>query len=276
MVAGLLGAGVVVMPAIAGSETAPSITAVNGPGIYSHHWSPEQATIAPGASVTLSNATTVKHGVRWASGPTTPQCSGVPVGSTEADSGIEWSGTCTFPTAGVYGFYCTVHGPAMSGSVTVASAGTTPTPSTTPPPTPEAPGYAPPGGPAGSPAPGPGSGAASPLLGTASRAVRLSAGPHGRSVRGSVAVSPTGAGGRLEVDLLLRRAELAGASARLVRVGRTVRTSLAGGRVPFSVALDARARRALRARHRLALSVRVLLTPPHGAAVSVVRPLVLR
>jgi plastocyanin len=272
---GLLGAAMAVMPALAGSETVPSITAVDV-GLY-HYWSPAHVSIAPGGSVTLRNPTQVKHGIHWISGPATPQCTGVPVGTTEADSGVEWSGSCTFAAAGTYDFYCTVYGAAMSGSVTVASVEppATTTTSSSPPPAPESPAYTSPSAPTGAGTPGPGA-VASPLLGTAARAIRLSTGPRGLSVRGSVAVSTTGAGGRLEVEVLAHRAELTGTATRLLLVGRTVRRSLASGRVSFSVALDARARRALRARHRLAVSVLVLLTPPRGRAVRVVRSLVLR
>jgi plastocyanin len=59
-VAGILGAAVAVLPAIAGSETISTIDAVNVPaGLYSeeqHHWQPAVATIAPGGTVTFSNS----------------------------------------------------------------------------------------------------------------------------------------------------------------------------------------------------------------------------
>src|SRR5439155_10352774 len=63
----LLGASVVILPAVAGSETSPTITAENIGGYYGeeHRWSPAQATVAPGGAVTLRNPTEVKHGVRW-------------------------------------------------------------------------------------------------------------------------------------------------------------------------------------------------------------------
>jgi len=104
----------------------------------------------------------------------------------------------------------------------------------------------------------------------------VAAGAHGRSVRGTVALSAAGAGARLEVDLLTRRASIASAHPALVRVGRTVRSSLTAGRVTFAVALDAKAMRALHARRHLALSVRLVLRPRSGPAVTVVRPLLLR
>ena len=216
-----------------------------------------------------------------------PSCaSGVPVGSTEAASGTEWSGACTFSVAGVYTFYCTVHGAAMSGSVTVGGGATTAPPTTVgappagettgssgpPPPPPPPPPVGAPGG-VGTPA----TRARSPLLGSTSRAVKLGVGPHGRSVRGSVAVSAAGAGGRLEVDLLAGSVSLAAVGAfRQIRVGRLVRSSIARGRVSFDVSLDGAARRALRARGRLAVTVVVLLSPPHGPPLKLARVVLLR
>src|SRR5664280_1603277 len=61
----------------------------------------------------------------------------------------------------------------------------------------------------------------------AGTAVRVGAGPHARFLRGSVNISPAGAGGRLEVDVVATHAALARAGARTpVQVGRLVRTSL--------------------------------------------------
>jgi plastocyanin len=277
LLAAALGAAVVVLPAIAASETGQTIEAVNKPGegIYkeeTHAWSPQQVTITPNATVTLSNPTEVKHGVEWVSAPATPACtSGVPVGSTEAASNTKWSGTCTFTTPGVYVFYCTVHHAAMTGKVTVAANGTitttTPT-STTTTSAPTTPGESPT---SATLTPG------SPLAGSAANAVKLPYAQRGKSVRGSVAVSAAGAGGRLEVDLLARRAALASAGhLPPVRVGRSLHASLRAGRVPFSVPLTARARNALSRRGRLALSVKVVLKPMSGSTVTVTRAVVVR
>ncbi len=57
--------------------------------------------------------------------------------------------------------------------------------------------------------------------------------------------------------------------------GRLVRSSRASGVVSFAVALDAKARRALQDRRRLALTVRVLLTSKQGSPVTIVRSVVL-
>jgi hypothetical protein len=61
-----------------------------------------------------------------------------------------------------------------------------------------------------------------------------------------------------------------------VIVGRLVRASVPAGRVSFSVALNARGRSALRRHHRLALAVKVTLTPPMGKAEQLRGNVVLR
>jgi plastocyanin len=100
---------------------------------------------------------------------------------------------------------------------------------------------------------------------------------RGTSVKGSLNVSAAGAGGRLEVDLLAKSAPLARAGhSKQVRVGRFVHASVSTGKVSFSVALNARGKSALRRHHRLALSVKITLTPARGATVTVNRSVVLR
>jgi hypothetical protein len=96
-------------------------------------------------------------------------------------------------------------------------------------------------------------------------------------VHGSLDVSSAGAGGRLEVQLLAARASLASAAhSSRVRVGRLVRTPLSAGSDPFTVSLDAEARRALRARGHLALTVKVLLTSAGGSTATITRSVILR
>jgi plastocyanin len=281
-VAALLGIGLVVLPAVATSETTPAIKALNSTGIYqeqTHSWSPPTATITAGGAVLFSNPTTVKHGIDWVYGPATPDCSGIPVGSTEADSGTEWNGTCKFTTPGLYTFYCTVHGAKMAGSITVNANGE-PTAAVSPQPTQTATGTAAPAPLPPAVAPlgaAPGSSAmSSPLAGSASSAVKLPALQHGQSIHGSVIVSAAGAGGRLEVVLLAKGASLASAGhAGQVRVGRLLRSSLIAGPVSFAVALNADAKHALRSHRRLSLTARLLLAPLSGSPVRISRSLVL-
>jgi plastocyanin len=274
LLAAALGAAVVALPAVAASETGQTVTAENlGGGIYgeTHAWTPSQVMIVQGATVTLSNPTEVRHGVEWVSTPATPTCdSGVPVGNTEAASSSKWSGTCTFTTPGVYIFYCTVHHAAMTGRVTVAANGATTTTTTTPTTTTTT--TANPGG-SGTSAAGE---LGSPLAGSAANAVKLPLSQHGKSVHGSLDVSQAGAGGRLEVDLLARRASLASVGRPVqVRVGRLVRTALSAGELSFSVSVNARAKAALLHRRRLALTVKLLITPASDSTVTVTRAVVL-
>jgi len=274
-----LAAWVVLLPTVAGSETSPAIEAVNGTGIYSEHrWSPSQATVSAGGVVTISNPTAVEHGVEWVGGPETPSCSaGIPVGTTPLARAAKWSGTCAFAKAGVYMFYCTVHGPEMTGTVTVNANGSTTisapamTSAGSPTSTPAASGEPLPASTSGTPG-----SSGSPLAGSARAALRLAGEQHGESVHGSLAVSQAGAGGRLELDLLAASSSLKLSShATRVRVGRLVHPSLRAGSVPFTVALDTTARRALRRRGHLSLTVRIVLTPAHGSAVRITRTVLL-
>jgi plastocyanin len=267
LLAGILGLAVAVLPAIASSETSPTIEARNTPGsIYEHHeWAPTQVSVGSGGVVTLSNPTAVPHGVEWI-GAAKPTCSsGVPVGSTPAAAGIDWNGTCTFTQPGTYIFYCTVHGPEMTGRVVVSADGTTTTTTPTTPTTgtttttgtvPKVQEEAP---------------AGPPLTG----APALRSVGHGTSITGSLQISPAGVGDRLEVDLVADAAVLAKSRhGKRVTVGRYVHNSVKAGRQSFTVKLNAKARAALKRRHRLVLTVKLVLTPGYGEPTTRTRSLV--
>jgi hypothetical protein len=100
---------------------------------------------------------------------------------------------------------------------------------------------------------------------------------HGDAVHGTVQIPAADGGARLEVELLAQGASLAkvkrGGSSR---VGRLVRSSAPAGKVSFTVSLDAQAKRALRHHHKLALTVKIVLTPKHGAAMTLTRSVVVR
>ena len=269
LLAALLGAAVVVLPAAAGSETTPSVQAVNS-GIYYHYWSPALLTVRTGGVVTFSNPyTETAHGLKFTGA--TPSCTGIPPAAGQATGATNWHGECTFSTPGTYSFICTVHPEEMKGTVTVTANGTTTT-TITPSPTP--------GGIPTTTSPttnesGPGATTGSPLAGSASQAVKLAPSQKGKSVHGSVKVSRAGAGGRLEVDLLAKGASLAGAHLAQLRVGRLVRSSLRAGTVSFTVPLSAKAKRALARHGRLALGVKIVLKPATGTAVAIIRSVVL-
>ena len=266
--AAVLGLAVAVLPAVASSETSSTVEAVNQ-SLYVHKWLPAQVAVPAGGAVALRNSTAVAHGVEWVGGPTKPECSsGVPVGNTPAASGAQWSGTCTFKQAGTYTFYCTVHGPEMTGTITVNANGTTTTTTTATSPTSTTTTTTPTTPTTTTPAEPP---SGSPLL--AGPSLRFAR--RGAVVDGSLDISGAGAGERLEVNLLARSASLAVARhSTPVRVGRFLRRSVPAGRVSFAVKLNGRARRALERHRRLALVVQITLTPAHGGPFTVKRALV--
>ena len=254
----VLGAAVVVLPAAALSETTPGVVAENV-GLYTHYWQPPAVKIEPGGTVEFSNPTEVAHGIRWFKTPAgAPVCTaGVPVGTTETAAGKNWNGTCTFTTAGTYTYYCTVHGAAMSGTITVGTpppptgtgTGTTTTTTTSP---------------GGTGSPGSGGSTTPPAALTA---LRIGAVRHGTTVHGSLQVDSSAAGGTLVVVL---SAKLGG---HRVQVGRLTRAYISAGAQSWSIKLSARARRALHAKGHLVLTAKVSLTPPGGTAVSLTRSL---
>jgi hypothetical protein len=224
-----------------------------------------KVTIATGGEVKLTDHASTAAAVVWLG--SAPACSGVPASAT-----ANWEGTCKFEQPGTYKFESstlfkedgldyTKYEIVVEG----APAGTTPTTPTTTTPTTTMP-----SAPTTPSEPGRGM----PLEG-GSKALKLAGSQHGSAVQGSIKVSQAGAGGRLEVGLLAASASLskAGRPAQ-VRVGRLVRSSLRAGSVPFSVPLSARGMAALRRHRRLALTVKVTLTPVLGTAVMVTRSVV--
>jgi hypothetical protein len=91
---------------------------------------------------------------------------------------------------------------------------------------------------------------------------------RGGLVHGSLVVSPTGSGDRLQIELLAK-----GAAAT---VGKLARSSLHAGKLTFALSLNAKGKAALRHHRRLTLTVKITLTPPHGAAVTITRAVVIR
>jgi plastocyanin len=284
-VAALLGVAIVVLPALAASEADPTVNAVAESGGYAlpPHWSPKEVAVVPAGTVTFTNSSaTVPHGIIWVGAA--PTCApSVPVGKENFKP--NWSGSCTFAQSGEYKYYCSYHGPAMSGAVFVDASGTIPSPSSPGQATSPTVTTSPPGSTTPSPttgqsltvAPTAPNASGSPLADSAARALKLVAGQRGKSVRGSLELSQAAVGGRLEVRLLAKIASLAGAGhATQTTVGRLARSSLAAGSVAFAVPLNAKARRALSAHRRLALTVKLLLAPLNGPAVRITRGVVLR
>jgi plastocyanin len=259
----LLGAAFIVLPAEAGSETTPPAVVAQNVGLYTHYWTPPSVSVEPGGTVEFSNPTEVPHGVHWVGTPAgDPECtSGVPVGTTETASGTKWTGTCKFAAAGTYTYYCTVHGASMSGKITVGTPSPTPTTPTNP--------TTGPTGTTSAPTTGGGGGTGTSPGATAISALKLGGAGHGGALHGSLQVSQAAAGGTLTIVL---QARLGG---HRVQVGRLRRSRVSAGPQSWTIALSAHARHALHARGRLALTAKVLLTPPTGAAVSLTRTLTL-
>jgi plastocyanin len=236
------------VPALAyGRQAAPEVHPVGTDPNFS--WSTSDITIAPGDTVSFNNATNGFHDVKFDQG--SPACSGLP-----ATPKKQWNGgSCRFDNAGEYRFFCESHPTIMIGYVHVSAAATptptaTPTPGASPTPTPTP-------GPPGDP------GAGTPSQTTLAGAVAIAKSQKGTHVRGSVQVKLSGS--RLEVSLWApRKAISGGKSSKLVRIGRSTRSSAPAGKVNFAVGTDAKARSALRRHRRLSVTVSIALTPPGG------------
>ena len=224
----------------------------------------------PGSDVTIDAGETVTfgypsgssfHNVRF-SGASPTSCtqtagsgSGGPVPPLPAvPQGVGWSGKCTFNASGTYAFYCEAHD-SMTGEVHVLPVGNptpTPTPSPTPTPTP-------------TPTPA--------RTGVAAGQLKLTRHQRGQAVRGSIAVAR--AGSRLSVKLLAKPSALNRRGRAQVGVGGVTRTANAGP-ATFSVTLSRAARKALARRGRLALTVRIAVTPPNGTPFRAMKTVTLK
>ncbi len=271
VLAGLLGAAVAVLPALAAAPSEAKLEVNENcveaawpcwatPGSGANPKPASKITIAAGGEVKFADNATAATVVWMGSAPA---CSGVP------ESAItKWEGTCKFEQPGTYKFESSTLWPEYTKYeivVEAAATGTTPTTTSTIP-TSTTPTTTTPSEPSHG----------SPLEGGSS-ALKLGASQRGSTVHGSIKVSQAGSGGRLEVGLFAAGASLAKAGhSKQVRVGRLVRSSLEAGSVSFSVPLNANGKAALRHRQRLALTVKITLTPLHGAAVTVTRGVVVR
>ncbi len=273
VLAGLLGAAVAVLPALAAAPSEAKLEVNENcveaawpcwatPGSGANPKPASKITIAVGGEVRFADNATAAAVVWMGS---VPACSGVP-----ASAMTKWEGTCKFEQPGTYEFESSTLWPEYTKYEIVvegATTGTTPTtpttttPTTTTPTTPKTPSEHNQG---------------SPLEG-GSGALKLAGSQRGSTVHGSIKVSQAGSGGRLEIGLFAASASLAKAGhSEQVRVGQLVRLSLKAGSVSFAVPLNAKGKAALRRRRRLALTVKITLTPLHGVAVTVTRGIVTR
>lgn len=281
--AAIAGAVVVVLPALA-AATSEAKLEVNencvendwpcwaAPGSGSKPEPVSKVTIAAGGEITFTDASATKASIAWLSAA--PTCSpGVPISPAPARSA--WEGTCKFELPGTYRFESATlfdGGPSLNYTeyeIVVESASGVTTPTTTSTPTATTPTTTT----TSSTAPvEPSHG--SPLT-ERSAALELVAGQHGTTVHGSIEVRQASSGGQLEVGLFTTGTSPGGPShLRLIRIGRLVRSSLQAGAVSFSVPLSARGRVLLRRRRHLELTVRVTLTAPHSAVLTITRSFV--
>jgi hypothetical protein len=305
-VVALLGAAVVVLPALAASS---EVTLQVNENCVEPNWpcwtsssdsrpAPTSVTrIAAGGTVEFVDETGVAASIAWKQTPgTTPLCSAeVPVSPAPAKAG--WHGECKFEQSGTYVFESpTLWHEYTKYEVIVEGAGSSPGTTTTSPATTTGtttttatnkssgsntssnPGTSTPAsGGSGVPAAGGSSAPAGSLLvGGAASTVELASHQHGHSVRGSLVVAATGAGGHLEVRLLAARASLAAGGSARAQVGRLVRFIPHAGTYRFDVALNARARGALGAHGRLVVSVAIALRGADGATATLTRSVLLR
>jgi len=300
--AALVGAAVAVLPALAAAPSEAKLEvnencvelnwpcwATPGSGVPA-----SKVTIAPGGEVKFADNATTAVTVSWTG--SAPMCSGIP-----ASAMTKWEGTCKFEQEGTYRFesstlfndgitnytkYEIVVESASTGTTTTTTT-TTPT-TTTPTTTTTTPtattstqpsGGGSPTGAAASTATTPGSMEMPPPPARTHplATLALANAQHGAAVHGTVQIPVADGGARLEVELLVQSASLAKVKRpRSSRVGRLVRSSAPAGKVSFTVSLDAQAKRALRRHHKLALTVKIVLTPNHGAALTLTRSLALR
>ncbi len=275
-VAALMGAAVAGLPALAASSEAKLEVNENcvenewpcwaAPGSGAKPKPASKLTVAAGGEVAFIDNANTKTNIAWVGAA--PACSpSVPV--SPAPPQAPWEGRCKFEQPGTYKFESATlfdGGPGEDYTkyeivVEGAATGTAPTTPTTPtaPTTPTTPNEA---------------GHDSPLV-EGPKALALAHSQRGSTVHGSIEVSQAGSGGRLEVGLFMAGpAPVKTGHPRQVRVGRLVRSPVKAGRVSFSVPLTSTGRTSLRRHRRLALTVKVTLTPPHAEPVTVVRGVV--
>jgi len=311
-VAAVLGAAVAIVPAFAAGTPAPSEVKLEvAEHCYFKEWpcwnikgnNPEDIRqippfrIARGGKISFEDSEAkYPTDVLWKGAA--PSCTPAVPSMPETS----WSSTCTFANAGEYEFESQdlfndgtfnyikykviVENPGGGGGTTSTPTTTTPT-TTTPTTTTTTPTTTTPTATTSTQPSGGGAATATtpsaietpppPGGGNPVATLALANAQHGDAVHGTVQNPAADGGARLEVQLLAPGASLAkvkrGGSSP---VGRFVRSSAPAGTVSFTVSLDALAKRAQRRHHKLALTVKIVLTPKHGTAMTLTRSVVVR
>jgi hypothetical protein len=271
--AALLGAAVTVLPALAASPSEAKLE-VNENCVEPDWpcWATpgssrpaSKVTIASGGSLAFADSKTAAN-IAWVGTP--PACEpAVPVAPAPPKTG--WEGKCTFATPGTYDFESsTLFNDGIDNytkyEVVVEASNATPTGTT-------GAGGSTPGTTTSGPVPAGETPTGSPLSG----APRISSSQRGSTVKGSIEVSKAGAGDRLEVDLIATTPSPAKTGQATQVVGRFVSASVSAGQRSFSVKLNTKARRSLKRHHRLALKVKIALTPAYGEETILTRSVTL-
>jgi plastocyanin len=254
----------------AGAPTTASFTAVDFSWLTSGGG--DTATIAAGGTVTFSYPSGMSaHNVDFDTNQptsctqTSPSGGGgvPPLPATPTPEG--WAGSCRFNTPGTYAFHCDMHPTTMKAKVVVEAPGST-TGTTTG-------GSTSPTGTSGTTTPGSGNSTAP----TAKPSAKVTRRQTGTTVRGSV-TTPAGASKIVVTAFVSNRALSTHRpkKARRVQVGSQTKHSTGTAGASFAVKLNATARRALHRRHRLFVSVRIVVTPGTGTAATTTATVTLR
>jgi plastocyanin len=256
----------------AGAPSTASFTATDPPPTWVAGGGGDTATIAAGGTVTFSYPSgSSLHNVVFDTSPTScTQTTGIPSTSVppllENPQGPAWAGSCRFDTPGTYTFHCGFHGPSMSGTVIVEGSGSTTGTTGTG-------GSTSSTGTSGTTTPGSGNSTAP----TAKPHAKVTRRQTGTTVRGSV-TTPAGAS-KIVVTAFVSNRQLSKhrpKKAKRVRVGSQTKHSTGTAGTSFAVKLNATARRALHRRHRLSVSVRIVVTPTTGSAATTTATVTLR
>jgi plastocyanin len=247
------------------APTTATYTAVNDDG----SWDFETPTGAESTPLALNGTLTVRwpSGVNhnaFLTGPTpSPSCMpALPSASTPPP----FTSNCTFSTPGTYMLTCSLH-QGMTSTVDVANATGDPPPGGgNPPPG----GSNPPGG-GGSGGSGGGGGGGNDPGGSptqpGSTSIKFARKQTGTTLRGSVTAA---AGAKIVVTALVSNRYLSSSRPKKVKkvsVGSQTKRST-GAKISFAVKLSKAARKALKSRDKLSVTLRIVVTPSGGKATT--------
>jgi plastocyanin len=176
----------------------------------------------------------------------------------------DWTGNCTFNSPGTFSFLCQQHS-GMTGTVQVVN----PPPGGGNPPPPPPGGSPPPGG-GGSGGGGGGTGGTDPggsPTQPGSTSIKFTRKQTGTTLRGSVTAA---AGAKIVVTALVSNRSLSTSrpkKIKKVKVGSQTKRST-GARINFAVKLNAAAKRALKRKNKLSVTLRIVVTPSGGKATT--------